>query len=84
MPRRNHAANRGWLCRCDLGEEFRATHLRTAPNVMPRRRCFRSNTVKTRIGIRNSVVAAATAGQSWPPSPMMIGMKGGAVCASPE
>ena len=26
---------------------------------------------------------AATAGQSWPPSPMMIGMNGGAVCASP-
>ena len=24
---------------------------------------------------------AATAGQSWPPSPMMVGMKGGAVCA---
>ena len=31
----------------------------------------------------NNVVAAATAGQSWPPSPMMKGMKGGMVCASP-
>src|SRR3954447_3081503 len=59
-------------------------HLRTAPKVMPRRRCLRSSTVKTRIGIRKSVVPAATAGQSWPPSPMMIGMKGGAVWASPE
>jgi len=39
--------------------------------------------VKTTIGIRNKVVPAATAGQSCPPSPMMIGMKGGAVCASP-
>src|SRR3954452_23459995 len=58
-------------------------HLRTAPKVMPRSRCFLSSTVKTRIGTRKSVVPAATAGQSWPPSPMMIGMKGGAVCASP-
>ena len=32
---------------------------------------------------KESVVAAATAGQSWPPSPMMNGMKGGTVCASP-
>src|ERR1700674_4204701 len=39
-------------------------HLRTAPNVMPRRRFFRSSTVKTRMGTKNSVVAAATAGQS--------------------
>ena len=30
------------------------------------------------------MVPAATAGQSCPPSPMMIGMKGGAVCALPE
>src|SRR5262249_49185112 len=59
-------------------------HLRTAPKVIPRRRCLRSRTVKTRIGIRKRVVPALTAGQSWPPSPMMIGMKGGAVCASPE
>ena len=40
--------------------------------------------VKTRIGTRKMVVPAATAGQSWPPSPMMVGMKGGAVCALPE
>src|SRR4051794_21457799 len=59
-------------------------HLRTAPKGMPRSRCRRSNTVKARIGTRNRVVPAATAGQSWPPSPMMMGMKGGAVCASPE
>src|SRR5437588_3824773 len=62
----------------------RRVHLRTAPKVMPRKRFFRSSTVKTRIGTRNSVVAAATAGQSWPPSPMMMGMTGGAVCACPE
>src|ERR1700730_475492 len=59
-------------------------HLRSAPNVIPRSRCLRKSTVKTRIGNRNSVEPAATAGQSCPPSPMMIGMNGGAVCASPE
>src|SRR5450756_128412 len=58
-------------------------HLRTAPKVMPRSKCFRSRMVKHRMGTKNSVVAAATAGQSWPPSPMMKGMKGGMVCASP-
>ena len=51
---------------------------------MPRSRCLRSNTVNTRIGRRKTVEPAATAGQSCPPSPMMIGMKGGAVCAVPE
>src|SRR5262249_48813970 len=56
---------------------FGDAHLRTAPKVMPRRRCFRRTMVKTRIGIRNRVVPAATAGQSWPPSPMMKGMNGG-------
>src|SRR5262245_13480618 len=59
-------------------------HLRTAPNVMPLSRCLRNSTVKIRMGRRKTVVPAATAGQSWPPSPMMIGMKGGAVCASPD
>ena len=39
--------------------------------------------VKAKIGIKNRVVPAATAGQSCPPSPMMKGMKGGIVCASP-
>src|SRR5690348_2755151 len=58
-------------------------HLRTAPNVMPRSRWRRSRIVNSRIGRKNNVVAAATAGQSWPPSPMMKGMKGGMVCASP-
>src|SRR5437868_5688254 len=58
-------------------------HLRTAPKVMPRNRWRRNSTVNSRIGRKNSVVAAATAGQSWPPSPMMKGMKGGMVCASP-
>src|SRR3954462_14715055 len=60
------------------------THLRTAPKVMPRRRCLRRSTVSTTIGTRKNVVPAATPGQSCPPSPMMIGMKGGAVCALPE
>src|SRR5215468_11364679 len=64
-------------------EELGRRHLRTAPKVMPRSRCRRSRKVKTTIGIRNSVVAAATAGQSCPPSPMMNGMNGGMVCASP-
>src|SRR5213592_50935 len=61
----------------------RTAHLRTAPKVMPRNRCLRNNTVNRTIGTTNSVVAAATAGQSCPPSPMMKGMKGGMVCASP-
>src|SRR5260370_2516462 len=65
-------------------QEARPAHFRTAPKVIPRRRFLRSSTVKTRIGTRNRVVAAATAGQSWPPSPMMMGMNGGAVCAWPE
>ena len=42
------------------------------------------STVKTRIGIRNKVVPPPTAGQSMPPSPMMVGMNGGAVWAVPE
>src|SRR6476661_5886903 len=58
-------------------------HLRTAPKVMPRNKWRRSSMVKQRIGMKNNVVAAATAGQSWPPSPIMNGMKGGIVCASP-
>src|SRR5262245_37382950 len=65
-----------------LGNRITA-HLRTAPKVMPRNRCLRNNTVNKTIGTTNSVVAAATAGQSCPPSPMVKGMKGGMVCASP-
>src|SRR3984957_19247146 len=61
----------------------RGPHLRTAPKVMPRNKWRRSRKVKHRIGRKNSVVAAATAGQSCPPSPMMNGMNGGMVCASP-
>src|ERR1700682_1786688 len=67
--------------RCVSCDPFR--HLRTAPKVIPRNKWRRSRMVKHRIGIKNMVVAAATAGQSWPPSPMMKGMKGGIVCASP-
>ncbi len=40
--------------------------------------------MKITTGKRNSVVPAPTAGQSNPPSPMMMGMKGGAVWARPE
>ncbi|MCY1290360.1 hypothetical protein D9M70_395000 [compost metagenome] len=40
--------------------------------------------VKTMTGTRNRVAPAATAGQSWPLTPMMVGMKGGAVWALPE
>src|SRR5438105_1578724 len=58
-------------------------HLRTAPKVIPRKRCLRSKTVKQTIGMMNNVVPAATAGQSWPPSPMIKGMKGGMVWATP-
>src|SRR5262245_12738784 len=61
----------------------RAVHLRIAPKVIPRKRCLRKRIVNSTIGMTNRVVAAATAGQSWPPSPMMKGMKGGMVCASP-
>src|SRR5882672_10141159 len=67
--------------RCVSCDPFR--HLRTAPKVMPRNKWRRSRMVKHRIGMKNIVVAAATAGQSWPPSPMINGMKGGIVCASP-
>src|SRR5258705_1836582 len=55
----------------------RVTHLRTAPKVMPRSSCLRSRIVKHRMGTTNSVVAAATAGQSWPPPPSMKGGKAG-------
>src|SRR5205085_11585856 len=58
-------------------------HLRTAPKVMPRSRCLRSSTVKHTMGMMNNVVPAATAGQSCPPSPMMNGMNGGMVWATP-
>ena len=60
---------------------MKGTHFRTAPNVIPRNRCLRNRMVNTMIGTRNSVAPAATAGQSLPPAPMMVGMKGGAVCA---
>src|ERR1700722_15410379 len=75
------AAEPTWPSRCGTRDLF--GHLRTAPKVMPRKRWRRKRMVKHRIGIKNSVVAAATAGQSCPPSPMMKGMKGGIVCASP-
>src|ERR1700752_646434 len=63
--------------------DCRSAHLRTAPKVIPRSRFLRSRMVNSTIGMTNRVVAAATAGQSWPPSPMMKGMNGGMVCASP-
>src|SRR5450432_938624 len=39
-------------------------HRRTAPNVIPRKRCLRSRIVNATIGMRKIVVPAATAGQS--------------------
>src|SRR5258708_6736990 len=50
---------------------------------MPRNRLRRKRMAKQRIGMKNNVVAAATAGQSSPPSPMITGMKGGTVCSAP-
>ena len=35
-------------------------------------------------GTRKSVAPAATAGQSFPLTPIIVGMNGGAVCASPD
>src|SRR5436190_10683584 len=64
-------------------EKAADVHLRIAPKVTPRSRCLRSSTVNTSTGSTNSVVPAAMAGQSRPPSPMMVGMKGGEVCAVP-
>ena len=49
---------------------------------MPRNKCFFNKTVKTTTGSKNIMVAAEMAGQSRPPSPMIVGMKGGSVCAS--
>jgi len=54
-------------------------HLRTAPNVIPRSRCLRKRMVKTMTGTRKIVAPAATAGQSLPLVPMIVGIKGGAV-----
>ena len=51
----------------------------TAPNVIPLRRCFLNTTVKIITGIKNKVVPAPIAGQSNPPSPIIVGIKGGAV-----
>ena len=51
---------------------------------MPRKRCFRSSTVKTITGTRKIVAPAATAGQSLPFTPIIFGMNGGAVCAVPD
>src|SRR2546426_10327129 len=65
------------------GGTLGTAHLRIAPKVTPRSRCLRSSTVKNSTGSRNSVVPAAIAGQSRPPSPMMVGMNGGEVCAVP-
>src|SRR5262245_8962888 len=50
----------------------KSCHLRTAPKVMPRSRCLRRRIVKTMTGTRNRVAPAATAGQSWPLTPIMV------------
>jgi hypothetical protein len=46
---------------------------------MPLKRCFLKIIVKIITGNKNRVVPAPIAGQSRPPSPMIVGMKGGAV-----
>ena len=48
---------------------------------MPRNKCFLSRTVNIITGIKNSVVPAPIAGQSIPPSPIIVGINGGAVWA---
>jgi len=40
--------------------------------------------VNTITGTKKIVAPAATAGQSWPPLPIIVGIKGGAVCAVPD
>lgn len=57
-------------------------HFLTAPNVIPLSKCFLNTIVKIITGNMNIVVAAAIAGQSSPPSPIIVGIKGGSVCAS--
>ena len=63
-PRRSHRGQRG----CASGSDRRRqlvggqAHLRTAPKVMPRSRCLRSSTVKTRMGTRKSVVPGGDRG----------------------
>ena len=53
----------------------------TAPKVIPLKRCFLKMIVKIITGNRNKVVPAPIAGQSRPPSPMIVGINGGAVYA---
>ena len=52
--------------------------------MIPRNKCLRIRMVKIITGIRKIVAPAATAGQSSPPIPMMVGINGGAVCAVAE
>ena len=53
----------------------------TAPKVIPLKRCFLKIIVKIITGNKNKVVPAPIAGQSKPPSPIIVGINGGAVCA---
>ena len=55
---------------------FLSFYFLTAPNVIPLNRCFLNKTVNTITGIKNNVVPAPIAGQSIPPSPMIVGIKG--------
>lgn len=57
---------------------------RTAPKGIPRRRCLRRRIVKAIAGTQKLLVSAADAGQSRPPAPMVLGIKGGAVRALPK
>ena len=51
---------------------------------MPRSKCLRNKMVNTITGNKKMVAPAAIAGQSKPPTPIMVGINGGAVCAVPE
>ena len=60
---------------------FIAFYFLTAPKVIPLKRCFLRTTVNIITGIKNNVVPAPIADQSCPPSPIIVGINGGAVCA---
>ena len=52
-----------------------------APKVIPLRRCFLKKMVNIITGKRNIKVDAAMAPQSTPPTPIWLGINGGAVSA---
>lgn len=59
-------------------------HLQTAPKMTPSSKYLLRRMVKAMTGTRKIVARAATAGQSYPPTLMIVGTKGGLVSALPE